>query len=46
METYIDEDLMGYQTVWGAAGTPKAIFELTPDALQKMTGGRVARVKP
>jgi prolyl-tRNA editing enzyme YbaK/EbsC (Cys-tRNA(Pro) deacylase) len=46
METYIDEDLLQYETVWGAAGTPNAIFELTPDALQKMTGGRVARVKP
>jgi len=46
METYIDEDLLPYQTVWGAAGTPKAIFELTPQALQEMTGGRVARVKP
>jgi len=46
METYIDEDLLEYKTVWGAAGTPKAIFELTPDALQKMTGGRVVRVKP
>ncbi len=46
METYIDEDLLQYDTVWGAAGTPNAIFELTPDALQKMTGGRVARVKP
>ncbi len=46
METYIDEDLLQYDTVWGAAGTPNAIFELTPDALQKMTGGRVTRVKP
>jgi prolyl-tRNA editing enzyme YbaK/EbsC (Cys-tRNA(Pro) deacylase) len=46
METYLDEDLLQYKTVWGAAGTPNAIFELTPDALQKMTGGRVARVKP
>lgn len=46
METYLDEDLLEYKTVWGAAGTPNAIFELTPDALQKMTGGRVARVKP
>ena len=46
METYLDEDLLGFKTVWGAAGTPNAIFELTPDALQKMTGGRVVRVKP
>lgn len=46
METYLDEDLLQYQTIWAAAGTPNAIFELAPDDLQKMTGGRVVRVKP
>ena len=45
METYIDEDLLQYPTIWAAAGTPNAIFELTPAALQDMTAGRVARVK-
>lgn len=46
METYLDEDLLQYATIWAAAGTPNAIFELTPDDLQKMTGGKIARVKP
>ena len=45
METYLDEDLLQYQTIWGAAGTPNAIFELTPADLQKMTNGKVVRVK-
>lgn len=45
MDTFIDEDLLQYVTIWGAAGTPNAIFELTPDALIAMTGGRVERVK-
>ena len=45
METYLDEDLLQYELIWAAAGTPKAVFELTPDDLQKMTGGRVERVK-
>ena len=45
METYLDEDLMQYETIWGAAGTPNAIFELTPSDLQKMTDGKVVRVK-
>jgi len=45
METYLDEDLLQYQTIWGAAGTPNAIFELTPDDLKKMTSGKVVRVK-
>lgn len=45
METYLDEDLMLYKTIWAAAGTPNAIFELQPSELQEMTGGKVARVK-
>ncbi|HSO18974.1 MAG TPA: YbaK/EbsC family protein [Desulfosarcina sp.] len=45
METYLDEDLLQYDVIWAAAGTPRAVFELTPDDLQKMTGGRVERVK-
>jgi prolyl-tRNA editing enzyme YbaK/EbsC (Cys-tRNA(Pro) deacylase) len=46
METYIDEDFFAYQTVWAAAGTPNAIFELATEDLQKMTCGKVTRVKP
>lgn len=45
METFLDEDLLQYAAIWAAAGTPNAIFELTPDDLQKMTGGKVVRVK-
>ena len=45
METYIDEDLMQYLVVWAAAGTPNAIFELTPTDLQKITGGIIVQVK-
>lgn len=45
METYLDEDLLQYDTIWAAAGTPNAIFELTPADLQKMTGARALRVK-
>ena len=45
METYLDEDLMQYDVIWAAAGTPNAVFELTPANLQKMTNGRIERVK-
>ena len=45
METYIDEDFLAYPTIWAAAGTPNAIFELKTDDLQKMTDGQVVRVK-
>ena len=45
METYLDEDLLQYEVIWAAAGTPNAIFKLSPDDLQKMTGGQVVGVK-
>ena len=45
METYIDEDFLQYQTIWAAAGTPNAIFELPTEVLQKITDGRIVMVK-
>jgi Cys-tRNA(Pro) deacylase len=42
---YIDEDLMTFESIWAAAGTPHAVFELTPQDLLTMTGGKVIRVK-
>jgi prolyl-tRNA editing enzyme YbaK/EbsC (Cys-tRNA(Pro) deacylase) len=43
--TFIDEDLMQFDSIWAAAGTPNAVFPLTPAELVKMTGGLVAAVK-
>lgn len=45
MDTYLDEDFLQYETIWAAAGTPKAIFELKTEDLQKLTNGKVVRVK-
>lgn len=45
METYIDEDFLQYPTIWAAAGTPNAIFELKTADLQTMTNGKVVQVK-
>jgi len=45
METYLDEDFLPFKTIWAAAGTPNAIFELNTEDLQKMTGGTVTQVK-
>lgn len=42
--TLIDEDLFRFDTVWAAAGHPKAVFELKPDELAAMTGGQVTRI--
>ena len=46
MAVFIDEDLFAHATVWAAAGTPQAVFRLTPQELGSITGGRVIRVKP
>jgi prolyl-tRNA editing enzyme YbaK/EbsC (Cys-tRNA(Pro) deacylase) len=46
LETYIDEDLLAFPSVWAAAGTPNAVFELSPSDLVKITGGKILRVKP
>lgn len=43
--TLIDEDLFQYEEIWSAAGTPNAVFPLTPRELETMTGGRVIAIK-
>lgn len=45
IETYIDADLLQYDEIWAAAGTPHAVFRLAPADLQRMTDGRVAEIK-
>jgi prolyl-tRNA editing enzyme YbaK/EbsC (Cys-tRNA(Pro) deacylase) len=44
LPTYIDRDLLQYDEIWAAAGTPRAVFSLTPDILQSITGGTVADI--
>jgi len=45
MEIFIDQDLLNYEEIWAAAGTPNAVFKLTPSDLVKMTDGRVVSIK-
>jgi Cys-tRNA(Pro) deacylase len=42
--TYIDETLLQHATLWAAAGTPHAVFQLTPADLQAMTEGHVVAI--
>ena len=44
LEIYIDADLLQYAEIWAAAGTPNAVFALTPADLQAMTGGKVVSI--
>ncbi len=44
LEIFIDEDLLQYEEIWAAGGTPHAVFRLTPAELKAMTGGRVVSI--
>jgi prolyl-tRNA editing enzyme YbaK/EbsC (Cys-tRNA(Pro) deacylase) len=46
LDTLIDEDLMVFDEIWAAAGTPNAVFRLTPAELSRISRGKVACVKP
>jgi prolyl-tRNA editing enzyme YbaK/EbsC (Cys-tRNA(Pro) deacylase) len=44
LTTYIDRDLLAYDEVWAAAGTPNSVFSIGPHDLVRITGGSVADV--
>ena len=44
MRVFIDEDLLGYDTVWAAAGTPRAVFAVDPKRLAIATGASAMKV--
>lgn len=41
LRTLIDPDLLGYEEIWAAAGTPDSVFRTTPEELQRITGATV-----
>ena len=45
INTFIDQDLLAFDEIWAAAGTPNAVFRLTGDDLVRATGGQVIGVK-
>lgn len=45
IKVIIDEDLLQYKEIWGAAGHPKAVFQMTPSELVQLTDGEVLNVK-
>lgn len=44
LPTFIDEDLLQYDIVYAAAGTPFTVFAIEPDVLVRITEGRVGDV--
>lgn len=45
LQTFVDQDLLGYDELWAAAGTPNALFSLTPEQLCLITSGQVAAIR-
>lgn len=43
--TFMDEDLLAYDTVWAAAGTPHAVFPIDPAILAHITKAQVCNLK-
>jgi len=44
VRTFMDEDLLQYETVWAAAGHPHTVFPITPNALAAASGALVTRL--
>lgn len=45
LRTFIDADLLAFDAIWAAAGTPRAVFRLPTQALADVTGGQVDAIK-
>ncbi|MFN3744784.1 MAG: YbaK/EbsC family protein [Hyphomicrobiaceae bacterium] len=44
LPTWIDKDLLQYEAVWAAAGSPEAVFEVDPRRLAAAIGARLISV--
>jgi prolyl-tRNA editing enzyme YbaK/EbsC (Cys-tRNA(Pro) deacylase) len=44
LPTYVDRDLLQFDQVWAAAGTPNAVFSIDPHTLVRITDGLVADI--
>jgi prolyl-tRNA editing enzyme YbaK/EbsC (Cys-tRNA(Pro) deacylase) len=45
LEILIDDDLLHFDHLWAAAGTPNAVFPISPERLVAITDGKVADIK-
>ena len=45
LAVFIDADLLAYDVVWAAAGTPQAVFSVDPAALKAATGATVLAMR-
>jgi Cys-tRNA(Pro) deacylase len=45
LPVYCDQDLLLYDSVWAAAGTPMAVFSVAPNSLVEVCSARVADLR-
>lgn len=45
LQVFVDRDLLAHEVVWAAAGTPRAVFALTPHELLAASGGTPADIR-
>jgi prolyl-tRNA editing enzyme YbaK/EbsC (Cys-tRNA(Pro) deacylase) len=45
LPVFVDQDLLVFDVVWAAAGTPNAVFAIAPTELVNATGGRVIDIR-
>jgi prolyl-tRNA editing enzyme YbaK/EbsC (Cys-tRNA(Pro) deacylase) len=45
LRTVVDEDLLQYDVIWAAAGTPRDVFPLSPADLVRISGGAVVPLR-
>ncbi len=45
LPVYVDEDLLQFDVVWAAAGTPFAVFAIAPGKLVAVSGGTAVNLK-
>lgn len=45
LKVLIDRDLLQYEEIWAAAGTPNAVFRTTPEELSRITEGEIVDVR-
>lgn len=45
LKAVMDEDLLQFDRIWAAAGSPKAVFPVDPQSIVEITGAQVAVVR-
>ena len=45
MVVFIDQDLMTFEEIWAAAGTPNSVFKISSKDLAKITEGTIVSIK-